>query len=262
MHVAAIQLPVRMNVKVNVRQLQAAMSELPPHTLAVAPEGCLSGYLPQPGFVVHLDNAATTSAIEQVREAVAKAQLHLVVGACINVEGVWRNSSIYMGPAGQVWRYDKINLAQSERGDFTPGDNLPLIDLVISGRQVRLGVQMCREIRYPEQWRYLAMQGAEVIAYVNNAIGSLNGHDLWRAHVISRAAENQRFVISANNAALDQNCTSLIVAPSGAVVAEAKVGETVTIQAQIDLAEVSNWIIGQSRNDVVSVVSTSTVSRG
>jgi predicted amidohydrolase len=220
----------------------------------------LSGYLPQPGFVVQLDDVVTAWAIEQAREAAAKAQVHLVVGACMNIEGIWRNSSFYMGPNGQLWRYDKINLARSERGDFTPGDELPVVDLVLSGKRVRLGVQMCREIRYPEQWRYLAMQGAQVIAYVNNAIGSVNGHDLWRAHIISRAAENQRFVIGANNAAPDQTCTSLIVAPSGVVVAEAQVGETATTQAQIDLAEVSDWIISQARSDVVSVVSPAAVS--
>jgi len=179
--------------------------------------------------------------------------VHLIAGACVKIDGLWRNASFYMGPQGELWRYDKVNLATSERGDFTPGDNLPVVDLAVEGRSVRLGVQMCREVRYPEQWRHLAQQGAEIIAFVNNAIGNAEGPGLWRTHVISRAAENQRFVVGANNAAEDQGCTSLIVSPSGKVLAEASVGTCSTASAQIDLSEVSDWIIGQARHDVVSV---------
>ena len=126
--------------------------------------------------------------------------------------------------------------------------------LSVDGRCVRVGVQMCREIRYPEQWQLLARQGAQIIAYVNNAVGNPDGPNLWRAHVISRAAENQRFVVGANNAAIDQGCTSLIVTPSGKVLAEAPVGPASTVAAEINLTEASDWIIDQGRRDVVAVV--------
>src|SRR5262249_13398234 len=161
------------------------------------------GYLPEPGFVARLDQEATAAAIEHASRMAVRAQLHLIAGACVRIDGVWRNASFYLGPAGQQLRYDKVNLAVSERSDLTAGGSLPVFRIQVDGEPVGLGVQMCREIRYPEQWRWLAMQGAQVIAYVNNAIGSANGHDLWRAHVISRAAETQRFVVGANNAAPD-----------------------------------------------------------
>ena len=91
--------------------------------------------------------------------------------ACLQVDGHWRNSTFYFGPEGASWRYDKLNLARSERGDFTPGDALPVHEIQAGGELVRLGVQMCREIRYPEQWRWLATQGAQIIVFVNNAVG-------------------------------------------------------------------------------------------
>jgi predicted amidohydrolase len=254
MHVAAVQCPVRMDVGANLRDLEVAVTALAPQTLVVAPEGLLSGYLPKPGFIAELDDTVTAQAVEQARALAERSQVHLVVGACIRIDGVWRNSSLYFGPKGRTWRYDKINLAQSERGDFTPGNSLPVIDIHLNGRPVRLGVQMCREIRYPEQWRWLAMQRAQVIAYVNNAIGSTDGYEVWRSHVISRAAETQRFIIGANNAAADQTCTTLIVAPTGRVIAEAPVGETATVTAEIDLSEVSAWVIDQARDDVVAIV--------
>jgi predicted amidohydrolase len=253
MHVAAIQCPVRMDVKSNVRDLEAAVSAVTPNTLVVAPEGLLSGYLPERGFVKHVDEAATLWAIQETQALAARANAYIVAGACVRADGAWRNSAFCFAPDGRRWRYDKINLAQSERDDFAPGSRLPVIEMQLEGRIVRLGVQMCREIRYPEQWRCLATRGAEIIAFVNNAVGSLDGYELWRAHVVSRAAEVQRFIVGANNAAPDQKCTTLVVAPSGRVLIEAPVGETSTVVADIDLTEVSDWVISQARTDVVTV---------
>lgn len=253
MRVAAVQCPVRMDVDSNLRDLEAAVATLAPQTLVVAPEGLLSGYLPEPGFIARLDDAVTARAVEHAGVLAMRAQVHLVVGGCVRIDGTWRNSSFYFGPDGRSWRYDKINLARSERGDFTPGDSLPVFDFDVNGAQVRLGVQMCREIRYPEQWRWLALQGAQIVAYVNNAVGSADGCKLWRSHVISRAGETQRFVVGANNAAPDQTCTTLVVGPSGRVLAEAPVGEVATATAEIELSEVSDWVISQARDDVVTV---------
>lgn len=254
MRLAAIQMPIVMDVAANLQRLTAALGSLAPDTLAVAPEGCLSGYLPKPGMVRLLDPHATEDAIGTAHDRARQAGVHLIVGACIQVDGAWRNSSFYLGPQGERWRYDKINLARSERDDFKPGDSLPVLDIVVDGRDVRIGAQMCREIRYPEQWRVLAQKGVQLIAFVNNATDNPNGPGLWRSHLVSRAAEIQRFVVGANNAAIDQGCPSLIIAPSGRVLAEATVGDVSTVTAQIDLAEVEDWVIEQARSDVVSIV--------
>lgn len=252
-NVAAFQCPVRMDVKSNFRDLETAVSVLPPNTLIVAPEGLLSGYLPERGFVRQIDEPATFRAIQETQALAARASAYIVAGACVRVDGAWHNSAFCFAPDGRSWRYDKINLAQSERDDFSPGRRLSVIDIQLEGKIVRLGVQMCREIQYPEQWRRLATQGAEIIAFVNNAVESLDGYELWRAHVVSRAAEVQRFIVGANKAAADQKCTTLVVAPSGRVLIEAPPGETSMIVSDIDLTEVSDWVISQARTDVVSV---------
>jgi predicted amidohydrolase len=250
---SVVQFPVTMDVAANLASLTDAVDGLRAGSFVVAPEGVLSGYLPEPGLASRLDGEATRQAIEATRKLTIERGLHLVVGACVSVDGAWRNSSFYMGPRGELLRYDKINLAQSERGDFRPGDVLPVFDLDLDGTPLRLGIQMCREIRYPEQWRVLAAQGAQVIAYVNNAVGSTNGHEVWRSHVISRAAETQRFVLGANNAAADQTCPSLIVAPSGQVLGQAEIGAETAVHATLNLDEGSDWVLSQARGDVVAV---------
>ena len=249
----ALQFRVTMSVTDNLASLVAGADKLEADCIAVAPEGVLSGYLPKPGFVTELNHDVTERAIDKARALVMRRRIHLVVGACIQNNGVWRNASFYFGPDGQLFQYDKINLAQSERGTFEPGNRLPVFNIQCQGEPLRLGVQMCREIRYPEQWRLLATQGAQIITYVNNAVGSTRGSEVWRSHMISRAAETQRFVIGANNAAADQTCPTMIVSPSGVVLSEAEVGSESSAQALLPLNEVSNWVISQARDDVAAV---------
>lgn len=248
-----LQFPVTMDIAANLAALERLMGPLPLHTLAVAPEAALSGYLPQSGFVTRIDQAATRQALDHIAALCQSRSLHLVAGACISEDGLWRNASFYFGPRGERLRYDKINLAHSERGDFAPGSKLPVFDIEIEGQPIRIGIQMCREIRYPEQWRALATQGAHIIAFMNNAIGSKTGDAVWRAHMISRAAETQRFILGANNAAPDQTCPSMIVAPSGAILAEVAIGAEASATAALKLQEVSNWVISQARGDVVEI---------
>lgn len=252
-HAAALQFAVTMDPAHNAATIERLLSDCPAHTFAVAPEGALSGYMNEAGFVSGIDSAASVAAIARIADLCRAKQIHLVAGACVHETGAWRNASFYFGPSGERHRYDKINLANSERGAFTPGDTLPVFDIQIVGAPVKLGIQMCREIRYPEQWRALATQGAEIIAYPNNAIGSTKGHALWRAHLISRAAETQRFILGANNSAPDQTCPTLIIAPSGDVLAQAPIGAECVVTADLPLSDVSNAVLDHARNDVVSV---------
>jgi predicted amidohydrolase len=154
---AALQFPISMNAQSNVQTLKHLLSSLPAHTFAVAPEGALSGYLPEPNFVQRLDHKETHAAIDTIAALCTSKSIHLVAGACVqDHQGLWRNRSIYFGAAGERAYYDKINLAQSERGTFTAAHLLPVFNVRIAGKQMRIAIQMCREIRYPEQWRVLA----------------------------------------------------------------------------------------------------------
>jgi predicted amidohydrolase len=155
---AALQFAVTMDIAQNIEALETTLERLESGVLAVAPEGSLSGYLPEPNFVSQIDRAATDRAIERMAVVTRQRQIHLVAGACIFKDGAWLNSALYFGPNGETARYDKINLAGSERGTFSAGNMLPVFDITVAEEPLRLGIQMCREIRYPEQWRALAAQ--------------------------------------------------------------------------------------------------------
>lgn len=251
---AALQFPVTMEPAVNVAAITSLVDVLAPDTLVVTPEGALSGYQPKPGFVSEIDVSSVDKAIAAIALLAEQKRVHIVAGACLCDGGRWSNSALYFGPQGERARYDKINLAMSERGTFEAGNSLPVFDIRVSSESVRLGIQMCREIRYPEQWRGLAVQGAHVIAYVNNAVGSARGDAVWRAYMVSRAAETQRFVVGANNAATDQACPTMIVAPDGEIIGETATGAVGAAVASLHLAHVSDWVLNQAREDIAAAV--------
>lgn len=115
------------------------------------------------------------------------------------------------------------------------------------------GVQLCRELLYPEQWHVLARSGARLLAYLTYAANPLVAAGVWRSHLISRAAETQRFVVAANTAHPDQHCPSMIISPAGEVIAESGGPEPGVLRAELDLSLVSDWRISQQRSDVVAI---------
>src|SRR5216683_282738 len=132
------------------------------------------------------------------------------------------------------------------------GAALPTLGMTLPAGELQAGVQLCREIRFPEQWHCLARQGAQVLIYLTYAANPAEPPGVWRAHLISRAAETQRFVLAANVAGPGQHCPSMIVSPRGEVVAEAAPGTTATLRAALDLGRTRDAYLSQQRGDVVS----------
>ncbi|MDQ3992771.1 MAG: carbon-nitrogen hydrolase family protein [Actinomycetota bacterium] len=101
----------------------------------------------------------------------------------------------------------------------------------------RLGLSVCYDVRFPELYRILALEGAELVAVPAN-FTLYTGKDHWHLLLRARAVENQYFVAAA--AQIGETMTgklsygrSLIVDPWGIVLAEAPDEQTV-VTAEID----------------------------
>jgi predicted amidohydrolase len=237
-------------------------AEAGPGCLVVLPEAALSGYDDELSGLASLDRRALASAAAAVAATAAQCGLHVLCGSLLPEGGRWYNAALYFGPAGERWVYRKVNLATHERGRLAAGSALPLLtlpaapaspDTSSASGPIGVGVQLCRELKYPEQWHVLARRGAQVLAYLTYAANPQIPRDVWRSHLVSRAAETQRFVLAANVAHRDQHCPSLIISPRGEVVAEASGTAPQAVHAELDLAEVSDWVLSQRRDDVVSM---------
>ncbi|MEU4625326.1 carbon-nitrogen hydrolase family protein [Actinoplanes sp. NPDC023801] len=240
------QVPAVWDMDANLAALRQVLTGSRPGEVVLLPEGALSGYgddlvLPDPDRLREVVAAAARLADEH--------RVHLLCGSLLPGDDGWYNAALYLSPGNPPRVYRKINLAMNERDRLRPGDHLPTFD--ING--VTAAVQLCREIRFPEQWQHLAASGARFFAYLTNAANPREPAGVWRSHLISRAAENQRFVLAANIPHPDQHCPSLIVSPRGEVLAELPMGRPGTLRHTIDLTETSDWYLEQRRQDVVAV---------
>jgi predicted amidohydrolase len=226
-------------------------------SLVVLPEAAVSGYDDDLSGLAALDPRELAASLAAVAVAAAEQRVHLLCGSLLPENDGWVNAALYFGPSGERWAYRKVNLATHERGRLTAGKSLAPLSLGSAFPDahgpVLIGVQLCREVRYPEQWHVLARGGARLLAYLTCAANPQIPPGVWRSHLVSRAAETQRFVLAANVARPAQHCPSMVISPRGEVLAESASALPQALRAELDLDEVSDWVLSQQRSDVVGI---------
>lgn len=245
------QIPVTWDIEANMSTIAAVLAEAQPDEIVVLPEGALSGYGSDLSVLGRLDPTALTRAIDHLTTLVRRTAVHLFCGSLLFEHGTWWNAALYFSPRGSRWTYRKINLAMHERGRLDAGSELATLQIHLADGPLTVGVQICRELRFPEQWQHLADTGAQAFIYLTHAANPTEPAGVWRSHLISRAAENQRFVLAANVADPHQHCPSMIISPRGEVLAEPATHQPTMLRAAIDPDEAARWYLGQRRRDII-----------
>jgi predicted amidohydrolase len=213
----------------------------------------ISGYDDQLSGLTDLDSDELAEGIRTIASMVRDRGLHLFCGTLLHGDDGWYNAAIYFSPIGETEIYRKVNLATHERPLLMAGSSLPVINLQFKEGRVAVSPQLCREVRFPDQWHVPARQGAQIFVYLTHAANRAESLSVWRSHLVSRAAETQRFVIATNVAHPDGHCPTMVVSPNGDVIAEIHNTETSILRASIESDDVSNWYIDQQRTDVIEV---------
>jgi predicted amidohydrolase len=247
------QFPVSLSSQNNLEMIDSVLEQTKAGDWVLFPEGSVSGYSPDMSFLQHIDQDELLAGLRHIQQAAEQRRINVWVGACMNVDDKWFNTAHGFCADGKTHVYRKINLANQERGTFSTGDHLPLFEVNTPDGKVTIGIQICRELRFPEQWGWLARCGAQVILHLNNAVGEDRYQSVWKSHLISRAAETQRFVLSANNAAPRQGSPTIAIDPDGLVLGEIVSAELNTLRVELDLSKASNRLLDQSRSDVVEI---------
>ena len=205
-----------------------------------------------------LDGETLTTA----REEVAKRGCHAVVPFFERgvVAGQYFNSAAVIGPDGSlipgllptgeevpVYRKNAISsynwggAVNDEKYYFREGPGFPTFATAVA----RLGVLVCYDRWFPEAWRVLALEGAEVICIPNASSGAVS--ELFVPSIRTWSAQNVVFSVAVNRAgnetvdgvATDYYGLSCVVSPKGKLLAVAPEGEPGVAAATIDLDEVS-----------------------
>ncbi len=111
------------------------------------------------------------------------------------------NTSLHFGPGGELKAaYRKIHMFDVQVGDvdYRESDgNEPGDELVVSEAQdgTPIGLSVCYDVRFPELYRILALQGALVLTVPANFTRT-TGEAHWELLLRARAVENQAFVVA------------------------------------------------------------------
>jgi len=179
----------------------------------------------------------------------AKARQHGIYVHCgtlrVEIPGDVRayNTTAMLDPQGQVIAtYRKLHTFDvtlpdgtiaNESARIRPGKDIVTVDTDLG----RLGFSICYDIRFPELYRLLAMQGARIIFTPANFTVP-TGKDHWEPILRTRAIENGCYIVAPAQIGTKPRFTafgsSLVVDPWGTIIARAREEPGVTM-AEIDL---------------------------
>ncbi|WP_432831149.1 carbon-nitrogen hydrolase family protein [Dactylosporangium sp. CA-092794] len=147
-----------------------------------------------------------------------------------DAEHTYNTSLVFDRSGALAATYRKIHLydveipgrvSYHESKTVAPGGTTACVDV----ERVRVGLSVCYDLRFPELYRALAIDGATVLV-VPAAFMLHTGRDHWEVLLRARAIENQCYVLAAGqigNHDPDRTCfgRSMVVDPWGTVVAQA-----------------------------------------
>jgi omega-amidase len=204
----------------NLAKVEAALRRVAARgaELAVLPEMWSSGFaykkLPELA-------AATPRVLERLAALSAELGLTVVGSLPEPLDGKVCNTAYVVDRGTVAGSYRKLHLfsLMNEDEHIAAGERSVVVETSVG----RLGLAVCYDLRFPELFRKLALDGAEIICLPGEWPAPRQLH--WRTLLRARAIENQCFVAAANccgrQGKLDFFGMSLLIAPRGELLAEA-----------------------------------------
>ncbi|TYO96813.1 putative amidohydrolase [Geothermobacter ehrlichii] len=226
-------------IKTNLKKAEAAIRQAADQgaQLAVLPEMWSCGYdyrrLPELAL-------ATPEVVDRIGRLSRETGM-VLVGSLPERQGDAIYNTAYVIDRGEVvGTYRKLHLFSTMREDrfLTAGDTT----LVVQTSAGRLGVAICYDLRFPELFRKLALDGAEIICLPAEWPKPRQEH--WRTLLRARAMENQLFIAAANCCGIQDRLDffgmSLLIEPRGDILAEGGENDTV-LTARFDYALMEDY---------------------
>ena len=149
------------------------------------------------------------------------------------------NGSFVLSPEGNIIAdYQKIHLFSmfKEETYFAKGNKRTVFPL----KEAKAGLAICYDLRFPEFFRAMALEGADII-FVPAEWPEARGEH-WRVLCQARAIENQVFICAVNCVGHHGNHVfyghSMFISPEGRIIAEGCDQEEI-VYAEFDVKEVN-----------------------
>jgi len=161
----------------------------------------------------------------------AQRQNQFIVSGFLEKEGKEIfNTSVFITPNGEVSKYRKIHLFMNEKEIFSRGNlGLPIFEI----DTFKMGMLICFDYLFPEVWRIMGLNGADLIAHPSNLV-------TFKAFKVvpAQAVINRFFIFTTNRIGSESDISfsgrSFVVNPEGDVIAEASVDKEEILYTDIN----------------------------
>jgi predicted amidohydrolase len=222
--------------------------------LIVYPEMALTTYFPKKirkDFDQFFETEVPPKALEPLLRRAAEARIAVHIGFCEKADGRYFNTALLTDRDGRLCgTFRKIHLPGTKAPDgfaqvyepcyFEHGD---------TGYRVwecagaRVGIAICQDRRYPESYRALALQGAEIILIGYNTPISALALDLNDLCLRAGAYANACWVVGVAKAGIEDGVEliggSSVINPVGQIVAKATTTGDELVASRIDLDQMA-----------------------
>ena len=238
MKIAAAQISCALgDLDANVRKIRdfSARAKESGAELIVFPEVADTGYAMP--VIQACATLWTEGAVPELQKIAQSLSIAIICGVSELVGASIYNSQVFIDANGKVvGSYRKTHLFTGapipEDQCFSPGNELR--SFPFGG--LRLGLSICYDLRFPELYRTLAIEG-RVNVFILSSAWPLARVEHFRILVTARAIENQSYVIVSNRVGVDEGVTfcgtSAIIDPYGVTVASASMDREELVQAEV-----------------------------
>ena len=225
--------PVLGRPEENVRQLEPLINETEGSRLLVLPELSNSGYnfTDYDEAFQYAEVIGQKGLFQDFLLSMAKDKNTFIVSGINEREGdKLYNTAILVGPGGIIGKYRKMHLFMNEKDIFRKGDaGMPVYDL----GGFRIGMMICFDYLFPEPWRMMAQNGADLICHPSNLL-TQNAQRV----IPALSLMNRIYIATANRIGFERGLTfnghSMISAPTGEIIEAGSPDKPSVISALID----------------------------
>lgn len=206
--------------------------------LLLTQECALCGYPPvEIPSIQAIDKTSLFEAYQEISRLAQKYEMYIALGTVTFHEMDSYNSIWLLHPDGKdLPPYHKRALWGWDQNNFKPGNEAGIYN--IDG--ITTGVRICFEIRFPEYFRELFLEQVDLALVPFADVGQQEQKgtvNTIQSHLISRAAENVMYVLSANSASHQQRAPTCVIDPDGNVIAAAPLNQEYFLTAEIEITE-------------------------
>jgi predicted amidohydrolase len=192
-----------------------------------------------------------SAVIEKFKEYAKKNNVNIILGSIAlkyeNTENITNTCFVINRNGEIIHRYDKIymytvdrpDLKIDEGNDTVKGNKLGIVE--IDG--VKIGIGICFDLRYPEYFKALALNGAEIM-FLPSSFRKTTGAVAWEVLTKARAIENQAYFCACNQTggiAEKERCgNTQIISYDGSIISNIDKDEGIII-ADLDIEKLRRF---------------------